>query len=194
MESGNTEGKVSHRRFTESEDQMLMYAISKYGSANWNVIARLVPNRNARQCYERWANYLSPFIKRDEWTKEEDAILLQKYQEYQMKWTKIQTFLPGRTVSSIKSRYRKLTKVPKNKYSPNAYQTLQNSQIFAQENNIFPNQTENINQMFQTPAAAPQQVNQLEKPKNIDTDQTFNFFEFPLDDIDFFQFSLNCNE
>ena len=193
METTIPESKTPHRRFTESEDQMLMYAISKYGSANWNVIARLVPNRNARQCYERWANYLSPFIKRDEWTREEDAILLQKFQEYQMKWTKIQTFLPGRTVSSIKSRYRKLTKVPKNKYYMNEYQTQQNETSFDIQNNILPNNSLDSNQVQQPIVNQVQESESQEKPKTIEKEPAFNFFDLPLDDLDFFQFSVNFN-
>ena len=179
--------KVPHRRFTEQEDKLLVDAISKYGSSNWNVIAKLVPNRNSRQCYERWANYLSPFIKREEWTKEEDEILLKKSEEYNFKWTKIQAFLPGRTVSNLKSRHNKLMKALKNK--------LKMNETVKEMSDIENGKINKLKQIEKTQALniQPQQVvSDKEEAQAVEENTTFDFFNTQFDESDFFQYYSFC--
>ena len=79
--------------------------VSRFGINNWNVVASYFPNRNVRQCRERWFKYLSPEIKNDEWTIEEDQLLCRKREELGPKWKEISAFFPGRTDINIKSRY-----------------------------------------------------------------------------------------
>lgn len=45
----------------------------------WNHIADKIPNRNGKQCRERWCNHLRPDLKKGDWTDAEDEFIL-KYQ------------------------------------------------------------------------------------------------------------------
>lgn len=50
------------------------------------------------QCRERWLNHLDPNLKKGEWSKEEDAILLEAQAKWGNAWTRIAELLPGRYV------------------------------------------------------------------------------------------------
>jgi hypothetical protein len=55
-----------HRvRFQPQEDQRLMDLVMRYGCQSWPCIADYMPQRNARQCRDRWNYYLMPQLKKD---------------------------------------------------------------------------------------------------------------------------------
>jgi hypothetical protein len=62
-------------------------------------------NRNARQCKERWMNYLSPDVSAHPWTDNDDQLLLRKVAEVGPKWVQITSFFPKRTDSNLKNRW-----------------------------------------------------------------------------------------
>ena len=97
-------------QFTEEEDTLLIELVNKYGENNWQQIADLMPGRNIRQCRERWRNYLSPSFDKGPWSKQEDMLLLQKYNELGPKWKTIALFLPTRTDISVKNRMHKIAR------------------------------------------------------------------------------------
>lgn len=92
-------------KFTPIEDNLLIKLIHENGTNNWENIARLMPNRNARQCRERWINYLSPNISNEPWTQAEDVLLEQKFYEFGAKWVKISKFFKNRTDTMLKNRW-----------------------------------------------------------------------------------------
>ena len=105
----------SHRphprvKFSSVEDAMLTNLVNEYGENNWEMISKLMPNRNPRQCRERWTNYLSPTISKSPWTPEEDRLLQQKHQELGPKWVNICKFFPNRTDTMLKNRFLVLTR------------------------------------------------------------------------------------
>lgn len=103
-------------KFTSEEDQKLRGLIQKYGEHSWNLVSTLMGTRNQRQCRERWKHYLSCDISgiTKPWTKEEDEIIINKYNELGAKWTKIARELPGRSDLQVKVRYLKFLKNKKN--------------------------------------------------------------------------------
>lgn len=99
--------KKSHPRstFTENEDKILRKLVKKYGTYDWQLISNHLPGRNPRQCRDRWKNYLSPEVVNGPWTKDEERLLVVKYEEFGPCWKKIAEFFPTRSDINIKSRW-----------------------------------------------------------------------------------------
>lgn len=95
-------------KFTLEEDQKLIELATKSTSRNWNMIAQQLGTRNARQCRERWNNYLNPNLRNDPWTEEEDRLLLEKSAIYGTHWNKISKSFRCRSDNSIRNRYQLL--------------------------------------------------------------------------------------
>lgn len=104
-------------KFTPEEDQKLRELIQKHGDRSWNLVSRLMGTRSQRQCRERWKHYLScdMSMASKPWTKEEDEILISKFNELGAKWTKIARELPGRSDLQVKLRYMKHLRNKKNR-------------------------------------------------------------------------------
>jgi hypothetical protein len=107
-EKSNKSNQNKRNRFTQDDDQQLLQLINQYGILNWNVIAEKMISKNARQCKERWDNYLNPNINNSGWTFEEDELLLKKYEEFGSKWVKIAKHFNNRTDTQCKNRIQKL--------------------------------------------------------------------------------------
>lgn len=105
-----------HSKFTAEDDDRLKELVAEYGDNAWLKIAELMPGRNSRQCRERWMNYLSPSLNTQEWTTEEDTLLIQKQKELGTSWVRISKFFEGRTDQMCKNRFfmlkRKAEKKP----------------------------------------------------------------------------------
>ncbi|EOD35060.1 hypothetical protein EMIHUDRAFT_60784, partial [Emiliania huxleyi CCMP1516] len=93
------------RPWQPAEDDRLLELVQRFGSHRWGKIASHLPGRIGKQCRERWHNQLCPRVNKDEWTVEEDALILHLVQEMGTKWSKMTTLLPGRTDNAIKNRW-----------------------------------------------------------------------------------------
>lgn len=107
------------RKFTEDEDQLILSMYVQQGIHDWKKIAKKLYKRTARQCRERYNHYLANEPKQDEWTSEEDSILLNQYNIYGPKWTLISKELPGRTSINAKNRYALLMRHKKKQDNQN---------------------------------------------------------------------------
>jgi hypothetical protein len=99
------------RKFTATEDLALRDVVSRYGVGDWAVIAKHMPDRNPRQCRERWNNYLSPGLLNLPWTPAEDLLLDAKFAEFGSMWDVIRTFFPLRSRNAIRNHW--LARQPK---------------------------------------------------------------------------------
>ena len=113
--------KCYRQKFTVDEDNKLKSIICRIGTKDWNAVSRVMGTKNPRQCRERWRNYLNPTLKNEDWTIEEDIILVQKYKEYGSRWSKIAKFLRGRSVNSLRNRWQVLLKNIETKQAANTY-------------------------------------------------------------------------
>ncbi|OHT09127.1 hypothetical protein TRFO_22139 [Tritrichomonas foetus] len=101
----------SRHSFSKEEDESLIKLVARYGEkGKWNQISKLIPNRDSRQCRDRWHHYLSPLNNSDEWTDAEDQKLLTLYFQHGRKWAAFKLYFPGRTAVNIKSRWYKLNR------------------------------------------------------------------------------------
>jgi hypothetical protein len=97
--------RPSRQKFLPGEDDMLRSLVGQYGDRNWSVIASYMKRRSARQCRERYKNYLSPAISTRPWSEEEEALLTEKVAELGQKWSQIAVFFDGRSDVNLKNRW-----------------------------------------------------------------------------------------
>jgi hypothetical protein len=93
-------------KFTPEEDSTLINLVREHGTDDWPHIARLMRGRNARQCKDRWFNFLSPDVVNGPWTEEEEALLCNRFAMLGNLWKLISTFFPGRTEINVKSHWQ----------------------------------------------------------------------------------------
>jgi Rps23 Pro-64 3,4-dihydroxylase Tpa1-like proline 4-hydroxylase len=65
-------GTAERHKFLKAEDDLLRRLVEQSGETNWNLISSFMNGRNARQCRERYKNYLSPQLHNSPWTTAED--------------------------------------------------------------------------------------------------------------------------
>jgi hypothetical protein len=94
-------------RFTQSEDERLRTLVNQLGNRHWETIAQLMPGRTARQCRDRYKNYLLDSLVSSTWRPEEDQILRQRFAELGPKWVEISKSLQGRSGNDVKNRWYK---------------------------------------------------------------------------------------
>ena len=100
------------RTWTNMEDIRLLKAIHKLGLENWNEVSQFVGNGRTRsQCSQRWIRVLDPRISKSNWTKEEEAKLVELVLLYGEKsWAKVSSKMGNR--SDVQCRYR-FQQIPK---------------------------------------------------------------------------------
>lgn len=147
-------------KWTPEEDQFLMESVNKHGMGNWSLVCQTVPGRSGKQCRERWINQLCPALNKDNWTPQEDAILIQQQRIHGNFWTKIAQFLPGRSANNVKNRWGWLSR---HRILPNlSSQNMQMLMLSQQENN----QSNQIQQSPQSPVINPPDHNPTLHPSS----------------------------
>lgn len=98
---------TNKKSWTAGEDQMLIQLVLENGDdGKWSHIAKKMNiNRSGKQCRERYHNHLKPEIKKGNWTKEEDALIIELSNKIGNQWARISKFLPGRSDNAIKNRF-----------------------------------------------------------------------------------------
>jgi hypothetical protein len=96
---------VTRKPFQPEEDALLLQILHTYEFLNWDVVAQQFNGRTARQCRERWMNYLSPNVRTGEWTREEDERLVALVNEHGRSWSMLSRFFDGRSDNDIKNRW-----------------------------------------------------------------------------------------
>lgn len=92
-------------KFSPDDDEKLKEAVKQFGTSNWELVASSMPNRNARQCRDRWYYFHAPNICTEPWTQQEDEQLLHFYETFGARWVHISHYFHGRTDTHIKNRW-----------------------------------------------------------------------------------------
>lgn len=96
---------IKRGKFSSDEDEALKELVKQYGEGNWSIIAERMPGRNRKQVRERYVNVLKKPKSTNEYTPEEDTLIMNLVGQYGKKWTFISTNLEGKTPQMIKNRY-----------------------------------------------------------------------------------------
>lgn len=181
--SGTQNKKYYYRKlFTFEEDSKLMILVEKYNN-NWKKIASEMKDRSVRQCKERYFHYLSPDIKRDVWTNEEDLLLLSSVEKHGKKWKALEYIFDGRTEIDIRNRFNVLTrrisrKIRKESQKANTEKKNTNDLNSKKDESKNSNQSELQNDEKQAVDHAKDKNKKNHSPNNV-----FNFFENADEDI-----------
>ncbi|CAG9325415.1 unnamed protein product [Blepharisma stoltei] len=103
--------KYDRESWSQEADDAISSLVKEFGLKHWTQIAKALKDRfgirgkTGKQCRERWFNHLDPDIKIGWWTVEEEQILIETQREHGNCWSKIATFLPGRTENAIKNYF-----------------------------------------------------------------------------------------
>lgn len=97
-------------KFTEAEDKKLIDLVKKYGTRNWNLISKKMRNKAPRQCHARFMNYVNPQLNHGDWTKEDEELLLQKFDEIGPKWTNLASFFKNRPANDVRYKLLRLNR------------------------------------------------------------------------------------
>ena len=98
----------SRRRFTAREDATLKRLVEKLGTDDWTMIARRMTNRTAKQCRDRFENYLSDALNHGQWTAEEDKQIAQLVEQFGTKWKQLAQIVGNRSANALKNRWYKV--------------------------------------------------------------------------------------
>ncbi|XP_068322377.1 transcription factor MYB58-like [Pyrus communis] len=96
--------QVRRGPWSPAEDLKLVTYIQKNGHHNWRALPRRAGlMRCGKSCRLRWINYLSPDVKRGNFTREEEESIMKLHEALGNKWSTIAAHFPGRTDNEIKN-------------------------------------------------------------------------------------------
>jgi hypothetical protein len=99
---------ITRHRFTPEEDELLRTLVERLGTQDWPAVSHHFLRRSPRQCRDRWRHYLSPELRSDIWTDNENTLLFAKVAEFGPHWSQVALSFPGRTDIRVKNHYMTL--------------------------------------------------------------------------------------
>ena len=101
-------GEVSRKQprfWTTQDDEFLRTAVMKHGEQYWTKVAKEVPNRNAKECVQRWKKVLAPGLKKGKWSDAEDQSLIALIEKHGQNWTLLSECMKSRSSKQCRERW-----------------------------------------------------------------------------------------
>ncbi len=90
--------------WSTEETENLRQAVREESNKNWRFTATRLGTRSLQQAHEKWL-HMSRSTKKEPWSPEEDAIIVEGVQTRGTKWAHIAEMLPGRDPVDVPFRY-----------------------------------------------------------------------------------------
>ncbi|KAL4792583.1 hypothetical protein BDV19DRAFT_251292 [Aspergillus venezuelensis] len=99
------DSKINKGPWSQEENKRLHEAVAKYSTV-WTEVAQVVGTRQPDQCAKRWQHFLDPGLNRNEWTPEEDDLLVAEVEKRGRNWKQIvDEVLHRRSANDAKNRF-----------------------------------------------------------------------------------------
>jgi hypothetical protein len=99
--------RIKYRPFTPADDAVIMRSRLLVPPESWKTIASRLDGRTPQNCRQRWLYFLSPEIRFEPWTLEEDRLLVEKINEMGRTWTAMTASFQGRSANDLRKRWIK---------------------------------------------------------------------------------------
>ncbi|CAD8084653.1 unnamed protein product [Paramecium sonneborni] len=96
--------KRTKKKWSYEEDQILIDAYKEFGR-QWIRISQKLAGRTSKQVRDRYVNQIDPSITHEEWSLDEDRIILEEYKKGGAKWAVIAKMLKNRSENQVKNRF-----------------------------------------------------------------------------------------
>ncbi|RYY87959.1 hypothetical protein EON63_03140 [archaeon] len=90
--------------WSTEEDAQLVSLVQQHGG-KWTLVAQYMDGRHANHCRQRYSYKLNPELNHGDWSAQEDEIVLDRKNNFNMTWREIAVLLPGRCCAQVKQRY-----------------------------------------------------------------------------------------
>jgi hypothetical protein len=90
--------------WTAREDKKVLKLVKQYGR-DWGLISKIMVSRTGKQIRDRYLNSLDPNLNKGKFLAYEDEIIIKQYLKFGSKWTKISSYLQGRSGDMVKNRF-----------------------------------------------------------------------------------------
>lgn len=98
------EKKKKNKKWTRSEDELLIRLAISNQCKRWGKIAKQLPSKTPFQCFSRYRR-IRPGLKKGKWEEEEDSKLVSLVAQYGEDWALISKLMSSRNNKQVRDRY-----------------------------------------------------------------------------------------